>query len=286
MGPILVTGGSGQLGTSLQRHAARFGVELVAPDLDVLDLTDAASTQRVLESRDWAMVVNGAAHTAVDKAESEPDLAFAINATAPERIARYTAARGIRMLHVSTDYVFSGDKLGWYEEDDPVGPLGVYGASKEAGERAVRENNPDHVILRTAWVVSPFGANFVKTMLRVGPERGSLRVVDDQRGSPTSALDIAEALLTIATRGGPAGTYHFVNAGEASWYDLARFVFERAGLDVAVDPITTADYPTPARRPANSRLSTAKIASDYGIKPRLWHDAIGEVVAELTGGRK
>jgi dTDP-4-dehydrorhamnose reductase len=284
--PILVTGGTGQVGTALRRLAPQFGLGIVAPERAALDLADSCSIERMLGERDWAAVINCAAYTAVDKAEGEPDLAYAVNAVAPEIIAKLTAARGIRLLHVSTDYVFDGAKPDPYVEDDPVDPLGVYGASKEAGEAAIRASNPNHVILRTAWVVSPWGHNFVKTMLRVGPERGKLRVVDDQLGCPTSAHDIAEALLTIASRADECGTFHFVNAGHASWCELARFVFDRAGLAVEVEAITTAEYPTPARRPASSRLSTAKLQQMFGIQPRPWQEAVGEVVDALVKGEK
>lgn len=286
MKPILVTGGTGQVGTELRARAARYGMEVVAPGRAELDLSSPEAIDRFLDGRECGAVINSAAYTAVDRAESEPDLAHAVNAVAPEVLARATAARGLRLLQVSTDYVFDGSKDVPYDEADAVAPLGVYGASKEAGERAVREINPGHVILRTAWVVSPHGANFVKTMLRLGRERPVLRVVDDQRGCPTSAGDIADALLTIATGGGPPGTYHFVNAGAASWCDLARFVLERAGIDAPVEAITTADFPTPARRPANSRLSTAKLMRDYGITPRPWQDAVGEVADVLIGESK
>lgn len=280
MKPILVTGGTGQVGTGLRQLGPKFGVEIVAPGRDELDLMSSCAIDRMLD-RDWAAVINCAAYTAVDKAESEPDLAFAVNATAPEMLAKATAARAIRLIQVSTDYVFDGSAPGFYTEDDAVAPLGAYGQSKEAGEQAVRFSNADHIILRTAWVVSPWGHNFVKTMLRLGAERKHLRVVDDQRGCPTSAIDIAEALLTIATKSGPSGTYHFVNAGEASWCDLARFVFTRAGMDVEVEAITTDQYPTPARRPANSRLATDKLRQAFGIEPRPWQDAVGEVVDKL-----
>jgi dTDP-4-dehydrorhamnose reductase len=284
MKPILITGGSGQVGTALRQLGARFGIEIVAPARAELDLTSSCAIDQALDQRDWAAVINCAAYTTVDRAESEPDLAFAVNAIAPELLGKETAARGIRLLHVSTDYVFDGSKPGFYSEDDAVAPLGVYGQSKEAGEQAIRVSNVDHIILRTAWVVSAWGNNFVKTMLRLGAERTQLRVVDDQRGCPTSAIDIADALLTIATKGGPAGTYHFVNAGEASWCDLARFVFERAGLAVEVEAITTNQYPTPARRPANSRLSTDKLRETFGIAPRPWQEAVDEVVDTLRNG--
>ncbi len=283
MKPILITGGTGQVGTAIQQLGDRFGVEIVAPNRAELDLGSSCRIDERLAERDWGCVINCAAYTAVDKAEQEPDLASAVNAVAPEMLAKETAARGIRLLHVSTDYVFDGSKDDFYVETDPVAPLGVYGESKLAGEQAVGVGNADHVILRTAWVVSPWGSNFVKTMLRLGSERKQLRVVDDQRGCPTSAIDIAEALLTIATKGGPLGTYQFVNAGEASWCELARFVFDRAGMEVDVEAITTDQYPTPARRPTNSRLSTAKLTRDYGIKPRPWQEAVGDVVDALRG---
>jgi dTDP-4-dehydrorhamnose reductase len=288
-GAVLVTGGSGQVGTSLRAVAGdRF--ELVMPPRAELDLSDPASIEASLASRDWAAVVSSGAYTAVDKAESEVVAAWRANAIGPAALAAGTAARGIPIVHLSTDYVFDGSQPGFYAEGDPVAPLGVYGASKEGGEQAVRSANPAHVILRTAWVVSPFGANFIKTMLRVGTQRPELGVVADQFGCPTSALDIAGAVATILDRlladpAAPKGTYHFVNAGEASWHDLADAVFQRAatqgGPSPKVNAITTADYPTPARRPANSRLATDKLGRDYGITPRSWREAIDEIVDTL-----
>ncbi|NNM76903.1 dTDP-4-dehydrorhamnose reductase [Sphingomonas sp. ID1715] len=283
---LLVTGGTGQVGTELRLRAGRHGFEVVAPSRAELDLGSTCAIERFLDDHPWHAVINCAAYTAVDKAESEPDLAEAVNAVGPDIIARAAAKRAMRLLHVSTDYVFDGSKADPYVEDDPIAPLGAYGVSKEAGERAVRQGNADHVILRTAWVISPHGHNFVKTMLRLGRERPLLRVVDDQRGCPTSAGDIAETLLALANRTGPHGTYHFVNAGEASWCELARFILERAGIDTPVEAITTADFPTPARRPANSRLSTAKLQRDYGIAPRPWQEAVGEVVDALVKGEQ
>ena len=288
---ILVTGGSGQVGTAIVReNGGRFDV--IAPTRAELDLGDAGAIEAMIAKRDWAAVINCAAYTAVDRAESERDAAFAVNAEAPGVIARAAAARGITLLHVSTDYVFDGSKAGPYREDDPVHPLGVYGASKEAGERAVREAQPRHIILRTAWVVSPWGANFVKTMLRLGAERSELRVVADQIGCPTGAVDIARALLTMAERliadpAAPVGAYHFVNAGEASWHALAEAIFAQVaaggGVVPVVMPIPTSEYPTPARRPMNSRLATDKIARDYGVVARDWRAMIEEVVQELRG---
>ena len=193
----------------------------------------------------------------------------------------------VPLIQLSTDYVFDGQKREAYCEDDPVAPLGVYGASKEGGEQAVRTGNPRHLILRTAWVVSPHGVNFVKTMLRLAAERPTIRVVDDQRGCPTSAADVAMALITIAKRliadpFAPTGTYHFVNAGEASWYEFARAIFAMVaarGRSVpTVEAISSSDYPTPARRPANSRLSSAKLQREFDIVSRPWQIAVEEVV--------
>ena len=286
---ILVTGGSGQVGTGIvQANRGRF--EIIAPPRGELNLADRNSIEAMLDARDWSAIINSGAYTAVDKAESEKDAAFAINGEAPGIIAKAAAGRGIPLLHVSTDYVFDGSKDSFYNEDDPVAPLGVYGASKEAGERAVRDAGGSHLILRTAWVVSPWGNNFIKTMLRLGAEREKLGVVADQIGCPTSAADIAETLLALTERllsgkNAPTGTYHFVNAGQASWHDLATHVFKRAAQHgraaPKVDTITTADYPTPAKRPANSRLATDKIARDFDIAPRPWQDAIDDILKTL-----
>lgn len=291
---VLLTGGSGQVGTEVIRLAPA-GVNIVAPGRDRLDLSDPDALAAMVASRPWAAVINCAAHTAVDRAESEILAAWKINALAAAALAEATAQAGIPLLQVSTDYVFDGSKAGYYVETDPVAPVSVYGASKEAGEQAVRTGNPRHVILRTAWVVSPHGANFIKTMLRLAETRPELRVVDDQRGCPTSATDIAGALLTITQRlvsdpQAPVGTYHFVNAGEATWCGFARAIFEIAAEHgrpaPSVEGITTADYPTPARRPANSRLDVAKLAQDYAISPRPWREAVEEIVETLLAAQK
>lgn len=256
-----------------------------------LDLGDPQALEAAVESEPWAAVISAGAYTAVDKAESDISAAWAVNALGPAALAAATARAGTPLVHLSTDYVFDGTKSGSYDEADPVAPIGVYGASKEGGEQAVRTANPRHVVLRTAWVVSPFGHNFVKTMVRLGADRPELRVVADQHGCPTSALDIADAVLTIVASlindpAGPTGTYQFVNAGEASWHELAETVFARAATAgrprPAVVPIATSDYPTPARRPANSRLSTAKLIRDFGITPRPWQTAVNEIVDQLT----
>jgi dTDP-4-dehydrorhamnose reductase len=287
MGPILVTGGSGQIGGALVRLAPA-GMEIFAPGRAELDLTVPSELTAMVHSQAWAAVVNCAAYTAVDRAEKDVVAAWQVNAIAPAALAAAAAADGIPIVHVSTDYVFDGTNPDFYAEDDAVAPLGVYGASKEGGEQAVRTANPAHVILRTAWVVSATGSNFVKTMLRLGAERPHLRVVADQHGCPTSADDIAHAILTVLGKiqDGPKGTYHFVNAGEASWHELAQAVFARAASHgrpaPTVDAIATSDYPTPAARPANSRLATAKIARDYQVAPRLWRHAVDEIVDTIV----
>ena len=288
-GAILVTGGTGQVGTELRRRSNA----VVAPGRREMNLNDPAAITAMIASRPWAAVINAAAYTAVDQAESEIAVAWMANAVAPAVIAAETARLGIPLLHVSTDYVFAGDKLTPYLPNDATGPLGTYGASKLAGEIAVRCGNPAHIILRTAWVVSAHGNNFLKTMLRLGAERDRLAVVADQIGCPTGAGDIADTLLALTARMtggyGPAGTYHFVNAGEASWHTLAEAIFAAAGQRgrrvPEVAAITTADYPTPARRPGNSRLDTASLAVTLGITPRPWRAAIDDILCELLDGR-
>jgi dTDP-4-dehydrorhamnose reductase len=289
---ILVTGGNGQLGTELQRCAWPAGYEIVAIDVADLDLTDTAAIAAKMAEREWAAVINGAAYTAVDKAESDIVTAWAVNAMAPAAFGEACAKANIPLVQVSTDYVFAGDKAGAWEVDDPVAPLGVYGASKLGGELAVRTSGARHVIVRTAWVVSAHGSNFVKTMLRVAADRDTLTVVDDQRGSPTSAADLARALMAITLRlieddAAPTGTFHFSNAGETSWAGFAAEIFRQAaargGVSANVTPITTDQYPTPARRPANSLLSHAAIGAAYGIASRPWKDALSDILDELIG---
>jgi dTDP-4-dehydrorhamnose reductase len=285
---ILVTGGQGQIGLELARQDWPADVIVEYPTRAELDIASQASIAAYLRGRRFDAIINCAAYTAVDKAEEERDLAFLINGEAPG----WLADSGIPLIHVSTDYVFDGSADGYYREDDPVAPLGVYGASKLEGERAVRAGQSRSVILRTAWVISAHRHNFLKTMLRVGASNPMLRVVDDQHGCPTSAADIAGALHMIALRliedpQAPLGIYHFVNAGEASWCGLAREIFMLSGAaggpSPAVEAIATADYPTPARRPANSRLSTDKIVADYGIHPRDWRAAVRDIVDEVVG---
>jgi len=288
---VLVTGGGGQVGLELARQDWPQDVVPHFPTRDALDLGNAESIAAAFAVHKWAAVINCAAYTAVDKAETEVGAAFLANAQGPAWLAEQCRNAGIPLIHVSTDYVFDGTADGFYDEAAPVGPTGVYGASKLAGELAVLSGNPRTVVMRTAWVVSAHRGNFVKTMLRVATAGNPLRVVADQRGCPTSAGDIARALLTILSaqlerEDAPTGTYQFVNAGEASWCEFARAIFaqssERGGPTAEVTAITTADYPTPARRPANSRLSTTKLTADFGIVPRPWPEALANIMDELV----
>jgi dTDP-4-dehydrorhamnose reductase len=282
---VLVLGAAGQVGTELRRAALPPGMSLAALDRAGVDIADRAAIVAAIRRERPDLVVNAAAYTAVDRAESEAEAAFAINAAAPGDIAAACAEAGIRLIHISTDYVYDGTKPGPYVEGDPISPLGIYGRSKAAGDAAVAAALAEHVILRTAWVYSAHGGNFVKTMLRLAGERPSLRVVADQHGSPTAAADIAAAIVAVAARIGAGegrwGVFHFTGAGATTWHGFAEAIVALAGKNVPVTAITTAEYPTPARRPANSVLDCTKIAAAYGINGRPWRDALAEVIAEL-----
>lgn len=286
---LLVTGGDGQVGFELRRAVLPAGWNLIAVDRAALDITRRDAVLAAVARERPDLVVNTAAYTAVDKAESEPEAAFAANAAAPGQIAEACRAAGVPLIQFSTDYVFDGTKPGPYVEDDPVDPLGVYGKSKEAGERAVRAVLAEHVILRTAWVYGAHGRNFVKTMLRLAGELPELRVVADQRGCPTAAADLAAAVIAIARRiaagDGRWGTFHLTGAGATTWHGFAEAVIALAAPHTGKAPpvmaIATVDYPTPARRPANSVLDCRRIEAAYGVTPRSWREALAEVVAEL-----
>ncbi|MCJ2124307.1 dTDP-4-dehydrorhamnose reductase [Methylobacterium sp. J-077] len=290
---ILVLGGGGQVGTELQTLAWPDGVSVHAPSRAELDITDPGAVARTLEARDYRAVINTAAYTAVDKAESDVVEAWRLNALAPAILAAATAAKRIPLVHVSTDYVFAGTKPdGAYAPDDPIDPQSVYGASKAAGELAVRSANPRHAIVRTAWVVSPHRGNFVKTMLRLAGERDALTVVNDQHGCPTSASDLAAALAVIARRlaedpSAPTGTFHCVNAGATTWHGFAEAIVagaaRRGGRSIPVTGIPTSAYPIPAKRPANSRLSTDSLTAAYGLAPRPWQAALDDILDRLVG---
>ncbi|MBX5235195.1 dTDP-4-dehydrorhamnose reductase [Rhizobium sp. NLR4a] len=288
---IAVTGKQGQLVQSLLRRGAETDVDISAVGRREMDLANPTSIAAAFSALRPDLIVSAAAYTAVDKAESEAELAFSVNATGAGAVAEAAARIEVPVIHISTDYVFSGDKATAYSEEDATAPISVYGRSKLAGEKAVAAVNPNHVILRTAWVYSPFGTNFLKTMLRLSETRDHLRVVADQTGCPTSALDIADAVLAIATRivADPApslrGTFHLTGSGEASWADFAEEIFaelhKSGGKKVEVERIPTADYPTAAMRPANSRLSGDKLARTYGIRLPEWKQSMMVVMQDL-----
>lgn len=288
---IVVTGRQGQVVSALLERGPAAGVDIVALGRPELDLSDVASICAAVSAARPNAIVSAAAYTAVDKAESEPDLAFAVNAEGPGALAAVAAELDVPIVHLSTDYVFSGEKTEPYVESDPTGPVSVYGRSKLEGERRVAEAQPNHAILRTAWVYSPFGANFLKTMLRLGETRDTVNVVADQHGTPTSALDIADAVIAVAQRlaadPDPSlrGIFHLTGSGEATWADFADVIFAereaRTGKRVTVGRIGTADYPTPARRPANSRLSGEKLGRVYGLVLPDWRQSTKAVLDRL-----
>jgi dTDP-4-dehydrorhamnose reductase len=286
---VLAFGGGGQVGFDLARARWPTGFALRSLGRAEVDVTDRAAVAAAFAREAPDLVVNLAAYTAVDRAESEPERAFAVNCGGAGNLARAAAQRRAPLIQLSTDYVFDGTKAGPYREDDAANPLGVYGASKEAGERAVREATSRHVILRTQWVYGVAGTNFVKTMLRLGREREALRVVADQWGSPTAAADLATAVIAIAARvaAGPGawGTYHYAGAGITNWHGFAEAIFDlaapRLGRRPEIEPIATADYPTPARRPCNAVLDCGKIERNFGIEPRPWRESLAAMLDEF-----
>lgn len=290
---LLVTGLNGQVARALLDRAGAFPhITVVAVGRPQFDLENIDTVFPILEAAKADVIVNAAAYTAVDNAETEPRRAFAINCDGAASVA--AAARILKkpFIHLSTDYVFAGDKGIAYSERDAPAPLGVYGKSKLAGELAVRLANPDAVILRTSWIYSPFGSNFVKTMIRLADERSELRVVDDQCGNPTSALDLAEAILHIIPRleAGTGSTFHVAGGGFTSWYGLAKKVIETSqilgGPFANLVPIPTSEYPTLARRPANSQLDTTAFYSCFGYSLRHWCNGIEDTVFRIIMGQK
>jgi dTDP-4-dehydrorhamnose reductase len=290
---LFVIGAEGQVARSLREVASRsnnivfgFGAR---PDLDLLR---PASIAKAFADFRPDLVINPAAYTMVDKAESEPDLAFALNCDGARAVAAAAADRAVPVIHLSTDYVFDGKKKEAYSETDPVRPQGVYGRSKLAGEVAVAEANPRHIVLRTAWVYAPFGSNFVRTMLRLTAERDRLRVVDDQSGCPTYAPDIAEAIIAIAQKWADSdwhpkytGVTHIAGPDARTWCGFAREIVqgaaERGGRLIPVDPISTSDYPTPATRPANSCLSSARLEAVFGVRLRPLKSSLADCLDRL-----
>jgi len=291
--PLLITGANGQVGGAVARLARERGIACETPSRAALDLADAASIHRYLDGRRWRAILNCAAYTAVDRAESEPELAHAVNAVAAGILADHAARQDCPIVHVSTDYVFDGTKAEPYVETDPVAPLGVYGASKQAGEAAVHAAHPDAVIVRLSWVYAAHGSNFAKTMLRLAGDRDEIGVVADQLGRPTAAEDIAPALWLlgkgiVARRTSPHNLYHLGPQGEATWADFAAAIMDASkaagGPSATIRRITTADYPTPAKRPANSVLDCTRIAEDWGISLPDWRESCVRVVREIVAG--
>ena len=288
---LAIIGSNGQLGWELVRQGARRGVQILALDFPEIDISDPVSIDRGFGSAPIEFVINAAAYTAVDRAETEPQAAYAVNRDGPANLALKCRALDVPLIHVSTDYVFDGTKEGAYTETDEVAPLGIYGESKAAGEADVRKHLPRHFIVRTAWLCGVHGHNFVKTMLRMGREKEFLRVVNDQFGCPTFAADLAGAILEMAVQTNtneiaPWGTYHYCGKGKTTWHAFAEAVLEIAGgyekfAVKQVLPISTAEYPTPVRRPANSVLDCTKIEERFGIRRQPWRQSLIEMMGRL-----
>lgn len=283
MKQILVTGCNGQLGNELQQLASKYeDIQFHFTDKEELDITDRKEVYSFIERHAISVVINCAAFTAVDKAESEPELCDLLNHVAPGYLAEAVASIGGTMIHVSTDYVFDGTSCTPYREEDTPNPQTVYGRTKLAGEESVIRSCPGSMVIRTAWLYSTFGNNFVKTMIRLGKERDSLGVVFDQIGTPTYARDLAQAILTAVEKGIVPGVYHFTNEGVCSWFDFTRAIHRLEGIDdCQVRPIHTDEYPVPAKRPHYSVLDKSKIRKTYGIDIRWWEDALKECVKNL-----
>ena len=292
---ILVTGKNGQVGHELMRSLAPLG-QVVGVDVKECDLAQSAAIDALLERVRPDIIINPAAYTEVDKAESQPTIAHAVNAQAPKLLARYAARHNIPIIHFSTDYVFDGKKEGAYVEDDEANPTSVYGKTKWLGEDSVRKLAAKHIIIRTSWVFGSHGVNFLKTMLKLASERDKLSVVSDQFGAPTSARLLADAVAQIVTELGEPGsyrkygTYHVAARGETSWHGYAQVVVEKAikhGMAVKINPkdikpISSKEYPMPAPRPSNSRLDTTKVSTVFSVSLHKWQDEVEKVIKELV----
>jgi dTDP-4-dehydrorhamnose reductase len=279
---ILVTGGAGQLGESIRKISGQYPCHtFIYIDLPKYDISDSETMKSVISSHRPEMIINCAAYTAVDRAESDEQAAYRANATGAEVMAALSKQHAIKLIHISTDYVFDGAAHTPYREDSAVSPRSVYGRTKLEGERAIAASGCDAAVIRTSWLYSEFGNNFVKTMLRIGGERSVVSVVSDQIGSPTYAEDLARAIMTVAEHGVTGfEIYHYSNAGAISWYEFAKAIFRHAGMEVTVRPIATADYPTAATRPAYSVLDTTKIQS-LGATVPTWEESLKRCVKKL-----
>ena len=289
----LITGSNGQLGWELCRRGKKHGFDIIALDLPEFDITEPSTVKKTVSQTGVSLVINASAYTAVDKAESEQETAFAINCDGPGYFASSCAETKIPLIHISTDYVFDGTREEPYLETDSLSPLGVYGKSKAQGETRVRTRLKNHIIIRTAWLYGIHGNNFVKTMLGLGKEKETLRVVADQYGCPTCAADLAEAILTIAEQikerpDIPWGTYHYCGKGKTTWHGFAEKIFELAGQYDSfaikkVIPITTAEYPTPAKRPPNSVMDCSLLIKNFGISPAQWQESLASMIECIFG---
>ncbi|WP_140937992.1 dTDP-4-dehydrorhamnose reductase [Sphingobacterium lumbrici] len=282
---ILVTGANGQLGSEIKELYPNYPNDtFVFLDRKEMPLDDVSGVFDVLEEAGPDVIINGGAYTAVDKAESEPELVDIINHKAVETMAIWAAENQKKLIHISTDYVFQGNSDIPLKEDEPTNPINIYGLTKQKGEEAILKSGADAIIIRTAWVYSGYGANFVKTMIRLMTERDEISVIDDQVGSPTYACDLAKAILDIVhSDNWQKGIYHFSNEGRISWYDFAVAIREIKNLDCKINPIPTEHYPTPAKRPRYSLLDKGKIKSIFGVKVPGWKNSLEEMLKKLEG---
>ncbi len=285
---VLITGAKGQLGLSLQAIATQFPeFQLTCVDIDELDLCNVPSVDNFFKEQTFDFIINCAAYTAVDKAESEADLADQINHLAVKQVSRIAKQQKSALIHISTDYVFNGQHFQPYIESDPVDPQSVYGVTKLEGERAFQEESPEGIIIRTSWLYSEFGHNFVKSMLRLGKNRDRLQVIYDQIGTPTYAGDLAQAIFTIIQSGtfeqlkNNSQLYHYSNEGVCSWYDFAQYIFEISQTCCHVQPIESKDYPTAAQRPFYSLMNKAKIKSHFNLEIPYWKDSLAQCIQNI-----
>lgn len=285
---VLITGAGGMTGAELERQSLQRKWRVAAYRRSELDITDRASVDDAVARAKPDVIFNAAAYTAVDQAESEPETAMAVNAAGATDVARAAHLHGAAIIHISTDYVFSGDSPEPYKPDDRVSPINVYGESKLAGENGVRDECERHVIVRTSWVFSHTGKNFVRTILRTAGEGRQLSIVNDQFGRPTSAADLAASLICVAEslQAGRFGTYHFANAGPTTWYDFAVEILREAARQVPptrqrIAPMSTSEYPTAARRPLYSVLDTTSFEQTFGVTPRPWREALAETLERM-----
>jgi len=285
---ILVTGSNGQVGSELQALSPAYEYNFYFTDRDSLDITDKSAVEEFVKNNEITTIINAAAYTAVDKAEEDKENADKINHLATKYLAEIAKENDIKLIHISTDYVFDGKNYKPYNEDDATSPNGVYGATKLAGEKVMQAVNPkDSIIIRTSWVYSSYGANFVKTMLRLGKERENLGVIFDQVGTPTYARDLARTILDILPRitNEDVAIYHYSNEGVLSWYDFAKEIMRMAKIECVINPIETKEYPTPATRPHYSLLNKAKIKKDFNITIPYWKDSLDNCL-KVLGERK